>query len=162
MKLIVLTLSLLLATGAIADLKKIDPAGVCSVLADSGLKGRKWVDYGDGTAGCASDYKDIGKASIGMANNLAFYGMGKGKTANEVKLVLNYNQPKQAAAATKELEGAAERLATRMLGASLPAATKKAITAGQPHTEKAGSGEIEVTRDDWQNGKGYEVHVIYR
>jgi len=162
LKLIVSILALATSVGAIADLRETDPLAVCSVLADIGLKGRKWVDYGDGTSGCASDYKEIGKASIGLANNLAFYGMGKGRTADEVKLVLNYNQPKQAPTATKELQRAAERLATKMLGTSLSPATENAITTGKPHVEKTGSGEIELTRDEWVNGNGYEVHVIYR
>ncbi len=160
-KILALTIATLLSVPATAELKIKDAPAVCSVLADLGLKGRKWVDYGDGTAGCASDYKDIGSSS-GLPNNLAYYATGSGSSAAQVKLVLNYNQPSQAAKATPQLLKAADRLSALMLGAPLPASIKNAVSNGKPVKERLGAGEIEVTRDNWPTGKGYEVHVILR
>lgn len=57
------------ASSSFAEVLEPTPKA-CSLLADVGLKGRKWVDdYGDGSSGCASDYKEIGSAT-GLANNL--------------------------------------------------------------------------------------------
>lgn len=147
---------------ASADLKLTDPGKVCSLLSDLGLKGRKWTQYDDGTSGCASDYKDIGSGAP-LPNNLAFYASGVGGAANDVKLVLNYNQPGSvtaSAAATKSLIAASEKMAQRALGGKLPKSVTSAIDWGRSTSELVGSGTIEVFRDDWPSGKGYEVHVI--
>ncbi|WP_256601028.1 DUF6030 family protein [Pseudomonas sp. RIT412] len=147
---------------AIAEVAQPSPEVVCQYLADSGLKGRRWVaDYGDGTSGCASDYKDIGKGSP-LANNLAYYVTGEGRQVHQVKLVVNYNQPKSGSAATSALIAASQKLALKALGAKLPESVSSLIKAGRPGLQKLGSGEVEVSRDDWPTGKGYEIHVTMR
>lgn len=147
---------------AMAEVAQPSPEIVCQYLADSGLKGRKWVaDYGDGTSGCASDYKDIGAGSP-LANNLAYYVTGEGRDVQQVKLVVNYNQPKSGAAATSALVAASQKMALKALGAKLPESISSMIKAGKPGTQKLGSGEVEVARDEWPTGKGYEVHVMMR
>jgi hypothetical protein len=145
-----------------AEVAQTSPEAVCQYLADSGLKGRKWVaDYGDGTSGCASDYKDIGGGSP-LANNLAYYVTGEGRQVQQVKLVVNYNQPKSGSAATSALIAASQKLAVKALGAQLPDSIASLIKSGKPATQNVGSGEVEVSRDDWPTGKGYEVHVTMR
>lgn len=145
-----------------AEVAQPSPEAVCQYLADSGLKGRKWVaDYGDGTSGCASDYKDIGGGSP-LANNLAYYVTGEGRQVHQVKLVVNYNQPKSGSAATSALIAASQKLALKALGAKLPDSISSLIKGGRPGTQNVGSGEVEVSRDDWPTGKGYEVHVTMR
>jgi hypothetical protein len=147
---------------AVADVAQPSPEIVCQYLADSGLKGRKWVaDYGDGTSGCATDYKDIGGGSP-LANNLAYYVTGKGRQVRQVKLVVNYNQPKSASAVTSALISASQKLAVKALGTKLPDSISSLIKSGKPGSLKVGSGEVEVSRDDWPTGKGYEVHVTMR
>jgi len=161
-KMLLLPFALTFAAPTFADLKQTAPSKVCALLADQGLKGRKWTQYGDGTAGCASSYKEIGGGDP-LANNLAFYATGQGETVNDVKLVLNYNQPDSAtasAAATKVLMSASDKMAQKALGAKLPKSILNAIDWGRSATERVGSGAVEVVRDDWPTGKGYEIHVV--
>lgn len=161
-KLFLLIAAATFATSASAEFIDPTPSSVCSLLSDSGLKGRKWVDdYGDGSSGCASDYKDIG-STTGFANNLAFYATGVGQYVMEMKLVLNYHQPSQPGAATKALLSASNKLAQRALGARLPESVEALIRQGKHGSSKVGKGVVEIVRDDWPTGKGYEVQVIMR
>ena len=161
LKIFVVPLAVLFSATCFADLKQTAPGSVCTFLSDLDLKGRKWTDYGDGTSGCASNYKDIGSGSP-MANNLAFYAMGSGSTVDQVKLVLNVNQTKSVGMSISALGKASEKLSLKALGAPLPNSIKKAIALGQPLTAAAGTGTIEVVRDNWPTGKGYEVQVIMK
>lgn len=161
-KFLLLIAAVTLANSAAAEILDPAPAKVCSLLSDAGLKGRKWVDdYGDGSAGCASDYKDIG-TSNDLANNLAYYVTGVSRYVMEVKLVLNYHQPRQSSKATAALLAASKKLSERALGASLPDSAVTLIKRGEQGTVKVGSGVVEVVREDWPTGKGYEVHVMMR
>ena len=154
-------LVLLFSASCLADLKQTAPESVCAFLSNLDLKGRKWTDYGDGTSGCASNYKDIGSGSP-MANNLAFYATGSDSTVDQVKLVLNFNQVKSVGMSISALGKASEKLSLEALGAPLPNSIKKAIVLGQPLTAAAGTGTIEVVRYNWPTGKGYEVQVIMK
>lgn len=154
-------LVLLFSASCLADLKQTAPESVCAFLSNLDLKGRKWTDYGDGTSGCACNYKDIGSGSP-MANNLAFYASGSDSTVDQVKLVLNFNQVKSVGMSISALGKASEKLSLEALGAPLPNSIKKAIVLGQPLTAAAGTGTIEVVRDNWPTGKGYEVQVIMK
>lgn len=146
---------------AVAEVKVTSPADACGLLTDIGLKGRKWVDYGDGTAGCASDYKDIG-AGRPLANNLAFYATGVGQTVKQVKLVMNANNPASASSAIKQLSQASEILSTKILGAPLSSDIRAAISKGTPKSAVLGSGSVEVVKDVWPTGRGYEIQVIIK
>ena len=160
-KIFVAPLALLFSVSCLADLKQTAPEAVCSFLSDLDLNGRKWTDYGDGASGCASNYKDIGGGSP-MANNLAFYAAGSDSTVDQVKLVLNFNQTKSVGMSISALGKASEKLSLKALGAKLPNSIKKAIVLGQPLTAAVGTGTIEVVRDNWSTGKGYEVQVIMK
>ena len=161
LKILVAPLVLLFSASCLEDLKQTAPDSVCSFLSDLDLKGRKWTDYGDGTSGCASNYKDIG-SGYPLANNLAFYAAGSDSTVDQVKLVLNFNQTKSVGMSISALGKASEKLSLKALGAQLPNSIKKAIVLGQPLTAAAGTGTIEVVRDDWPTGKGYEIQVIMK
>lgn len=161
-KLLLLPVSMAFMAPALADLQIKAPSRACSMLADQGLKGRKWTEYADGVSGCASNYKEIGEG-VPQPNNLAFYVTGEGETVRKVKLVLNYNQPRSEAASkasTRALATASQKLAIRSLGTTLPKPVLTAIERGRSIKASLGSGEVEVIRDDWPSGKGYEVHVI--
>ncbi len=97
-----------------------------------------------------------------MPNNLAYYVTGAGSSASEVKLVLNFNQPSHSAAGSAALLAASKKLSQRALGARLPDSVAKLIKKGEGGSESVGSGTVEVVRDDWPTGKGYEVKVIIR
>lgn len=161
-KLLLLVVAATFATSASAEIIDSTPSKVCSLLSDLGLKGRKWVDdYGDGSSGCSSDYKDIG-AGDGLANNLAYYVTGVSQYVMEVKLVLNYNQPSQSNSATKALLAASKRLSQGALGASLPESVITLIKRGEHGSARVGKGVVEVVREEWPTGKGYEVQVMMR
>lgn len=162
-KLLLIAASLAFATTASAEIITPTPSKACALLADIGLKGRKWVDdYGDGSSGCASDYKDIGSSSTGLANNLAYYVTGAGPYVMEVKLVLNYHQPSRSSSGAAALLAASKKLSLRALGASLPGSVAALIKRGEYGSEKVGKGVVEVVREDWPTGKGYEVKVLMR
>lgn len=159
LKVMCLPLALLFSAQCMADLKVSQPEGLCAALVDQGLKGGEWSEYGDDVSGCSSEFKDIG---IGhpLANNLAFYVTGTREVASQVKLVLSFHEPKTPGLAINELGKASEKLAPKALGVPLPNAVKKAIVLGQPMSVSAGTGKIEVVRERWTDGKGYEVQVI--
>ena len=159
LKAICLPLALVISTQCMADLKVVEPPALCAALSDQGLKGGEWTDYGDDLSGCASDPKDIGVGHP-VANSLAFYVTGTGTAANQVKLVVSFHEPKTPGLAINALGKASEKLAPMALGVPLPNAVKKAIVLGQPMTLSAGTGSIEVVRERWPDGKGYEVQVI--
>ncbi|ACN18053.1 conserved hypothetical protein (plasmid) [Desulforapulum autotrophicum HRM2] len=109
---------------------------------------------------CSSPYKDIGASSAGLPNNLAYYVTGTSNVADTVKLVLNYNQPASASAATKELAAASRTLALKATGNEIPANVLSAISAGRAAVETSGEFTHEVKRDNWPTGRGYETHYI--
>lgn len=161
-KMLVLFAASVLAVPASGEIINATPQKVCALLSDSGLKGRKWVnDYGDGSSGCASDYRDFG-SSAGLANNLAYYVTGVDKYVMEVKLVLNYHQPAKSKAATAALLSASKKLSQRALGTNLPESIEELINRGEYGSAKVGKGVVEVVREDWPTGRGYEVQVMMR
>ncbi|WP_414864925.1 DUF6030 family protein [Pseudomonas sp. IT-P12] len=159
-KLVFAPFLLLVSANCLAELVVTSPSEACSLLSESGLPGGTWRDQEDGTWGCSSDYLDIGAGSL--PNNLAYYVDGGVVSITQVKLVLNYNKPSSKESATKALLSASSRLSQKALGVKLPASISKAINSGKPTTSEAGSGVIDVLREDWPNGKGYEVHVVMR
>ncbi|WOD28736.1 hypothetical protein RYH70_01470 [Alloalcanivorax xenomutans] len=141
------------------DIKGWSPDEACSYLKPSlSTRGYK-KGYGD-EYHCSSPYKDIGKASTGLPNNLAYYSVGKRSVAETLKLVLNYNQPSRSASATEVLVSEAESLAIKATGKEIPELISKAISLGEPAEEIIDGIHHEVKRDDWPTGRGYEVHYI--
>lgn len=109
---------------------------------------------------CSSPYKDIGMSSAGMPNNLAYYVTGRSDAADTAKLVLNYNQPANAAAATKQLVDASKKLSLNATGTELPQSILSALSVGRSATFSSGKFRHEVKRDEWPTGRGYEIHYI--
>lgn len=95
-----------------------------------------------------------------MANNLSYYVIGTQNHARKLKLLLNYNNPKQAASGTVSLIAAAKELAIAATGKSLPKTIESKLKAG-----KAGETTIDgirhaVYRQNWPRGNGYEVRYV--
>ena len=44
----------------------------------------------------------------------------------------------------------------------LPKAAEQAIVAGKPWQGVVKAATLELTRDDWPTGKGYELHFLVR
>ncbi|NCD43289.1 MAG: hypothetical protein EOL88_14550 [Bacteroidia bacterium] len=150
---------LIVGANASAELVITSPKEVCNILKGSGLSTMEWRDnYG---YECSSRYKEIGSGNY-FANNLAYYVDGIKSAANQAKLVLNVNNKSQASTAITELLDSAELLSIKLAGEELPQTIKNAITSGTPTSATVGNTSVEVTRDDWPTGKGYEIHVIFK
>jgi hypothetical protein len=108
-----------------------------------------------------SPYKELG-AGNPLANNLAYYVDGNASAATQVKLVLNVNNRSAAKPAHAELLKAAEALSIKSTGQQLTQPIRDAIQQGKNASGKLGKSALEVMRDDWPTGKGYEIHVIIK
>lgn len=152
---------LLLSVQSFAELAITSPSQACALLTGAGLAGRAWKAQGPDDYGCSSGYREIANASP-LPNNLAYFVEGSAAASTQVSLVLNCNQPAASAAAAKVLLSASSILAQQALGAELPRHIITAIEKGEPAVASAGSGSIEVRRDNWPMGTGYEIHVVMK
>ena len=135
------------------------PNEACSFLEPT-LVTRGYKHDFDDEYHCSSPYKDIGQSDLRLANNLAYYVTGGADVADTVKLVLNYNQPANAAPATKQLVAASRALSLKATGSDLPPTILSALSAGRSAVEVSGAFQHEVKREDWPTGRGYETHYI--
>ncbi|CAD6559521.1 hypothetical protein ACFQ3P_32670 [Paraburkholderia sabiae] len=153
---------ILSAGGAQAALKSSLPADVCGYLVTEKLSTRPWLAQDVTYGGCASEYREIGTATTGIANNLAFYVTGSATKVTQLELVLNLNQPLSDAVAIQELLKASKALSIRASGLPLPIAVEQAIVARRGDvTAMNGTVRISTIRKTWPNGKGYELHVVF-
>lgn len=142
-----------------AQLVTSEPNILCGLLSNSGLTTSGWKNYYDDNYGCSSPYKEFGSGAS-LANNLAFYAEGTSNSAKQVKLVLNINNRASASSAHQELVKLAITLSKKATGEKLPQALQDAIRNGQSASQKVGSAMVEVVKEEWTTGKGYEVKVI--
>jgi hypothetical protein len=127
----------------------------CAYLRGFGLgTDRCWRDDGERLFHCLSPYKELGTVAdpLGLSskNNLAYYVDGDAERSHELKLVLNvyHHNVKPCHGvmqAYQPLTQAARRLTQEALKTPLPKAAM-----------------LELTRDDWPSGKGYELHFLIR
>lgn len=97
-----------------------------------------------------------------MANNLAYYVDGDRNSVTQAMLVLSVHNKSQATSGHSALLSSSEELSVKLAAEKLPQTIKDAITGGKPMKTKVGQATIEVERDDWPTGKGYELHVIFK
>jgi len=155
------TLTVYPITPAAAALKANTPSRVCGFLADLGLPTSGWKhEYGD-VFYCISWDRDL-DAGWPLPNNLAFSADGNRSTVTQVQLVLNVNNRTAAKSAHSELLKAAEALSVKAAGQQLPQLLKKAIQDGKKGSAKVGLSTVEVIREDWPTGKGYEIRVTIK
>ena len=157
----VIALLFLAVFPASAALRSSVPSQVCSFLADSGLATQGWKKQYDQEFGCASPYKELG-SGFPLANNLAYYAEGSSSAVRLVTLVLNVNNRASASSGHQQLLEAASDLSVKATGEQLPQALKDAIKNGSKASQKLGLAVVEVVREDWPTGKGYEVKVIIK
>jgi hypothetical protein len=140
-----------------------NPQTACALLEEIGLRTRGWKN--DPSAPkqywCSSPYNDIGDGRP-LPNNLAFYVDGESNVASQLKLVLNVNIISTAEKAHEALAVAGHLLTRRALGLELPGETITALLVGRSGKWKVGQGRIEVIREDWPTGKGYEVKFLIK
>jgi hypothetical protein len=144
----------------------------CAYLRSLGLNtGRYWRDDGEPLFHCLSPSKELGTVAdpLGLSskNNLAYYVDGDAERIHQMKLVLNvyhhnvtpHHEAKQA---HHPLVQAATRLTQQVLNTPLPKAAEQAITAGKPWKGPVKAATLELTREDWPTGKGYELKFLVR
>jgi hypothetical protein len=144
----------------------------CAYLQSVGLgTNRYWRDDGERLFHCLSSYKELGTAAdpLGLSskNNLAYYVDGDAERVHQMKLVLNvyhHNvKPRHGLVqAHQPLGQAAKRLTQEALKTPLPKAAEQAIAAGKPWQGTVKAATLELIRDDWPTGKGYELRFLIR
>jgi hypothetical protein len=144
-----------------AAMKDIKPSVACNYLASIGLSTRGWKSYYDDVYSCSSPYKEFG-SGYPLKNNLAYYVEGTATAVKQLKLVVNVNNRAEAKEAHAELLKAAEVLVKKSLNESLSDSIHNAITNGKNMSSKIGDATVEVVRDNWPTGKGYEIKVIIK
>lgn len=145
-----------------ADLLVKSPAEACVLLNEIGLTTNSWTknEY-DEEYGCFSSYKQIGSASP-LANNLAVYFEGNNSTVTLSYLMMNVNDKTTAKAVHEELLKAANVLVSKQTGKTLSKKLTAAITSGSNLSEKIGNTTVDVIRENWVTGRGYEVKVTVK
>jgi hypothetical protein len=98
----------------------------------------------------------------GLKNNLAYYVDGDAERAHEMLLKLNVNQRHEAKQAQQALLRAAKVLSQQAPNISLPKAAEQAIMAGKPWRGTVKASTLELTREDWPTGKGYDLKFLVR
>lgn len=139
----------------------------CAYLRSVGLStDHYWRDDGERLFHCLSSYKELGTVAeplgLGQKNNLAYYVDGDAERIHQMMLVLNVNQRHEAKQAHQEFLRVAKTLTQQALNTPLPKATEQAITAGKPWQGTVKVATLELTRDDWPTGKGYELKLLVR
>jgi hypothetical protein len=136
----------------------------CAYLRSVGLDtGRYWRDDRERLFNCLSPVTPLGTAAepygLGLKNNLAYYVNGDAERAHDLLLKLNVNQRQEAQQA---LLRAAKALTQQALNTSLPKAAEQAITAGKPWRGTVKAATVDLTREDWPTGKGYDLKFLIR
>jgi hypothetical protein len=144
----------------------------CAYLRSLGLNtDRYWRDDGEQVFHCLSPYKELGTAAdpLGLSskNNLAYYVDGDAERIHQMKLVLdvyhqNVKSRSGANQAHQPLGQAAKRLTQEALKTPLPKAAEQAIAAGKTWWGTVKAATLELIRDEWPTGKGYELHFLVR
>jgi hypothetical protein len=139
----------------------------CGHLRSVGLgTDRYWRDDGERRFHCLSPLTPLGSAAephgLGLKNNLAYYVDGDAARAHAMLLKLNVNQRQEAKQAHQALVRAAKALTQQALNLPLPKAAEQAITAGKPWRSTLKAATLELAREDWPTGKGYDLKFLVR
>ena len=149
---------------ASAELKTIAPPEICTYMKTFDLATQGWKVLGGNIFACGSQMKNLGESSslTENPNNITFFVQGDNTVANKAELILNVNNRGTAETAHNELLKASEILTLKATGVELPKGLKDAIKTGKKANAKIGSFSVEVDRDTWPTGKGYEVKVTIK
>lgn len=139
-----------------------NPAEACGYLSGvSSLQTRGYKNKYEDVFGCSSPYRELNAGSA-LANNLAYYVDGDAQTATQLKLVLNVNQAQQSKEAHAALLSSSQDLTQKSLGFALPKDVSSAILSGKAGKWTVSKAELELKRDDFPTGKGYELHFLIK
>lgn len=148
---------------ASAELLVTAPSKVCNFLNEAGLASGSWKIFYDQEFFCTTSLKELGSGSMGNnPNNLMFSATGNKSTAMQVDLFLNINDQASSSSAHQELLKATEVLSIKATGKQLPQKLKNAIKKGSNASQKVGNATVEILREDWTTGEGYDVKVTIK
>ncbi|MGZ4159737.1 MAG: DUF6030 family protein [Neobacillus sp.] len=159
--LVIFILSFCTVISARADLLVTAPPQACNLLREAGLATSDWKNEYDQEYGCSSEYKQL-SSGAGLANNLAFYVEGNSSSVFQVYLMLNVNDKTSVTSAHKELLKVAEDLSKKETGKQLPKKLIDAINKGNNASQKVGTATVDVVRNNWTTGKGYDIKFIIK
>ncbi|MEI6133275.1 MAG: hypothetical protein WCQ41_10705 [Bacillota bacterium] len=147
-----------------AELKSTVPSEICAYMKDLDLATSGWKGLYGNSFFCTSQYRELSPSSspTNNPNNLTFSVEGDSTTANQAKLVLNVNNRETAEKSHEELLKASEVLSLKATGEKLPKGLKNAIKIGKKAGAKVGFSYVEVVKEDWPTGKGYEVKILIK
>jgi pyrimidine operon attenuation protein/uracil phosphoribosyltransferase len=91
-----------------------------------------------------------------------FSATGNKSTVMQVDLFLNINDQASSSSAHQELLKATEVLSIKATGKQLPQKLKNAIKKGSNASQKVGNATVEILREDWTAGEGYDVKVTIK
>jgi len=134
-----------------------DPAIACAFMSDKLSPGPYKNESGSSFA-CLSEEKALGAGS--PANNIAYYAKGDPGRARLVGLSLKVNQPESAGDALQKLVEYSQQLSEKATGIPLSNATAKAMLAGNAGRGKVGSTKVEILKQSFPDGKGYELNFV--
>ncbi len=138
-----------------AEYSNSNPSEACAYLDSRGMTTRGYKNPDGLGFFCSSPYKEL--AGSPLSNNIAYYAEGDQKTVRKLKLILNVNSKKTSKGAHSELAASADTLVRQALKAPLPPKAKEAILAGKSGSWKIGKSTLNLKREDWRTGKGYEL-----
>ncbi|MGZ8152350.1 MAG: zinc ribbon domain-containing protein [Methylovulum sp.] len=139
------------------------PSKVCNFLNEAGLASGSWKVFYDQEFFCTTSLKELGSGSMdNNPNNIMFSATGNNSTVMQVELVLNINDQASASSAHQELLKDASALSLKATGQQLPQKLESAVNKGNNASQKVGAAIIEIVREDWSTGSGYEVKVTIK
>ncbi len=144
-----------------AQLLITEPSQACVLLNETALTTNGWKNEYDQEFGCSSNYKQLG-SGFPLANNLAFYVEGNNNSVVQAYLMLNVNDRTSASSAHQELLKAAKILSNKQTGKQLSQKLIDSITKGSNTSQKLGNATVDIVREDWPTGRGYEVKVTIK
>lgn len=127
----------------------------CNYLQEiSGFSTRGYKSDGMGGYYCCSPYKMLDDRS-----NIAYYVEGLSNVkANKVYLVLNVYNSSNKIKMHNSLLSTSKFLAKKAIGINLNTKIISSITNGKSASFKQGKYIIEVKKQNWESGLGYEIH----
>lgn len=138
------------------------PEIACALLAkEINIKTGRYREHSPGEYICASPYRELGKGQP-LANNIAYYVEGDRETAKELKLVLNVYVRESSQLAHDALALAGGVLTRRALGGQLPDEIFDALMLGKSGKWRVGKNRVEILREEWPSGRGYEIKFLIR
>ena len=149
------------------------PSVACSLLDDTGLHAQGWKNQATAATvalepwnrldyRCSSAYTPL-NAEIPMRDgSIAYYVDGSEQSVSQLKLVLSIHDRRFVELGNLSLAVISHALTLRALDKPLPLEIVAAMRKAEPGRWKIGLNEIEVQREDYVNGSGYDLKFLIR